>query len=87
MKDTLADLYFSALCPNEVDNTPQIKNAYQAFDEAGERLEALLSDKEKALLHALQDAHGEVVAALRYEAFAQGFKTGGRLMLQMLEQE
>ncbi len=87
MKDTLADLYFSELCPNEADNTSQIKNAYRAFDEAGERLESLLADKEKALLHALQDAHGELVAALRYEAFAQGFKTGGRLMLQVLEQE
>ena len=87
MKDVLADLYFSELCPNEVDNTPQIREAYAAFDKAEAQLESLLEGKQQTLLHALQDAHGELVAALRYEAFAQGFKTGGQLMLQVLGQE
>ena len=89
MRDTLEDLYFGNITPNDqiVKSGTALKKAMEQSAECEEKLIALLEDKEKTLLLRLINAENEIGSTLALENFILGFRLGTRLILEALDED
>ena len=71
MRDTLEDLYFGNITPNDqiVKSGTALKKAMEQSAECEEKLTALLEDKEKTLLLRLINAENEIGSTMALENF------------------
>ena len=86
MRDTLEDLYFGNITPNDqvVKSGTALKKAMEQSAECEEKLTALLEDEEKALLLRLINAENEIGSTMALENFILGFRLGMRLTIEGL---
>ena len=89
MRDTLEDLYFGKITPNEQDITPGsvLANAMDQAEQCEEKLTALLEGKEKTLLLRLINAENEIGSTMALENFILGFRLGVRMILEALDED
>ena len=89
MRDTLENLYFGNITPNDqiVKSGTALKKAMEQSAECEEQLTALLEDKEKTLLLRLINAENEIGSTLALENFILGFRLGTRLILEALDED
>ena len=89
MRDTLEDLYFGNITPNDqiVKSGTALKKAMEQSAECEEKLTALLEDKEKALLLRLINAENEIGSTMALENFILGFRLGVRMILEALDED
>ena len=89
MRDTLEDLYFGNITPNDqiVKSGTALKKAMEQSAECEKKLTALLEDKEKALLLRLINAENEIGSTLALENCILGFRLGARLILEGLDED
>ena len=78
MRDTLENLYFGNITPND----QIVKSA-----ECEEQLTALLEGKEKTLLLRLINAENEIGSTMALENFILGFRLGVRMILEALDED
>ena len=80
MRDTLENLYFGNITPNDqiVKSGTALKKAMEQSAECEEKLTALLEDKEKTLLLRLINAENEIGSTMALENFILGFRLGVR---------
>ena len=89
MRDTLENLYFGNITPNDqiVKSGTALKKAMEQSAECEEKLTALLEDKEKTLLLRLINAENEIGSTLALENFILGFRLGAHLILEGLDED
>ena len=89
MRDTLENLYFGNITPNDqiVKSGTALKKAMEQSAECEEKLTALLEDKEKALLLRLINAENEIGSTMALENFILGFRLGVRMILEALDED
>ena len=87
MRNTLEDLYFGNITPNEqsVRSGTALKKAMEQAAECEEKLTALLEDKEKTWLFRLVNAENEIGSTMALEHFILGFRLGVRMILEALD--
>ena len=86
MRDTLENLYFGNITPNDqiVKSGTALKKAMEQSAECEEKLTALLEDKEKALLLRLINAENEIGSTMALENFILGVRLGLQLTVEGL---
>ena len=89
MRDTLENLYFGNITPNNqiVKSGTALKKAMEQSAECEEKLTALLEDREKTLLLRLINAENEIGSTLALENFILGFRLGMRLAIESLDED
>ena len=89
MRDTLENLYFGNITPNDqiVKSGTALKKAMEQSAECEEKLTALLEDKEKALLLRLINAENEIGSTMALENFILGLRLGVRMILEALDED
>ena len=87
MRDTLENLYFGNITPNDqtVRSGTALKRAMEQSAELEEQLTALLEGKEKTLLLRLINAEDEICGTMALENFILGFRLGVRMILEALD--
>ena len=88
MRDTLENLYFGNITPNDqiVRSGTALKKAMEQSAECEEQLAALLEGKEKTLLLRLINAENEIGSTMALENFILGFRLGVRRILEALDE-
>ena len=86
MRDTLENLYFGNITPNDqiVKSGTALKKAMEQSAECEEQLTALLEGKEKTLLLRLINAENEIGSTMALENFILGFRLGMQLTVEGL---
>ena len=89
MRDTLENLYFGNITPNNqiVKSGTALKKAMEQSAECEEKLTALLEDKEKAMLLRLINAENEIGSTMALENFVLGFRLGMRMTIEALDED
>ena len=89
MRDTLENLYFGNITPNNqtIKSGTALKEAMEESAECEEKLTALLEGKEKTLLLRLLNAENEVCSTMVLENFILGFRLGVRMILEALDED
>ena len=89
MRDTLEDLYFGKITPNEQDITPGsvLANAMDQAEQCEEKLTARLEGEEKTMLLRLLNAENEIGSTMALENFILGFRLGVRMILESLDED
>lgn len=88
-RDTLEDLYFGNITPNEQDITPGsvLADAMDRAEQCEEKLTALLEGEEKTLLLRLLNAENEICSTMALENFILGFRLGMRIAIESLDED
>ena len=89
MRDTLENLYFGKITPNEQDFTPDsvLAGAMYRAEQCEERLTARLEGEEKTLLLRLLNAENEISSTMALENFILGFRLGMRIAIESLDED
>ena len=89
MRDTLENLYFGNITPNEQDITPGsvLADAIDRAEQCEEKLTTLLEGEEKTLLLQLLNAENEINSTMALENFILGFRLGMRLAIEALAED
>ena len=89
MRDTLENLYFGKITPNEHDITPGsvLADAMDRAEQCEEKLTALLEGEEKTLLLRLLNAENEISSTMAMENFILGFRLGMRIAIEALDED
>ena len=89
MRDTLENLYFGKITPNEQDITPEsvLADAIDRAEQCEEKLTTLLEGEEKTLLLQLLNAENEINSTMALENFILGFRLGMRLAIEALDED
>ena len=89
MRDTLENLYFGNITPNDqiVKSGTALKKAMEQSAECEEKLTALLEGEEKTMLLRLLNAENEIGSTLALENFILGFRLGVRMILETLDDD
>ena len=89
MRDTLENLYFGKITPNEQDITPGsvLADAMDRAEQCEEKLTVLLEGEEKTMLLRLLNAENEIGSTLALENFILGFRLGMRLAIESLDED
>ena len=89
MRDTLGNLYFGKITPNEQDITPGsvLADAMDRAEQCEEKLTALLEGEEKTMLLRLLNAENGVGSTLALENFILGFRLGMRVAIEALDED
>ena len=88
MRDTLENLYFGKITPNEQDITPGsvLADAMGRAEQCEERL-TRLEGEEKTLLLRLLNAENEISSTMALENFILGFRLGMRIAIESLDED
>ena len=88
-RDTLEDLYFGNITPNEQDITPGsvLADAMDRAEQCEEKLTALLEGEEKTLLLRLLNAENEICSTMALENYILGFRLGMRIAIESLDED
>ena len=89
MRDTLENLYFGNITPNEQDITPcsVLADAMDQAEQCEEKLTTLLEGEEKTLLLQLLNAENEINSTMALENFILGFRLEMRLAIEALDED
>ena len=89
MRDTLENLYFGNITPNDqiVKSGTALKKAMEQSAGCEEKLTALLEGTEKTLLLRLINAENEIGSTMALENFILGFRLGVRMILEALDED
>ena len=89
MRDTLENLHFGKITPNEQDITPGsvLADAMDRAEQCEEKLTALLEGEEKTMLLRLLNAENEIGSTLALENFILGFRLGMRVAIEALDED
>ena len=89
MRDTLENLYFGNITPNEQDITPGsvLADAMDQAEQCEEKLADRLEGEEKTLLLRLLNAENEISSTMALENFVLEFRLGMRLTIDALDEE
>ena len=89
MRDTLEDLYFGKITPNEQDITPGslLANAMDQAEQCEEKLADRLEGEEKTLLLRLLNAENEISSTMSLANSALGFRPGMRMPNEALDED
>ena len=89
MRDTLENLYFGKITPNEQDITPGsvLADAMGRAEQCEERLTARLEGEEKTLLLRLLNAENEISSTMALENLILGFRLGMRIVIESLDED
>ena len=89
MRDTLEDLYFGKITPNEQDITPGsvLADAMDQAEQCEEKLTARLEGEEKTLLLRLLNAENEISSTMALENYILGFRLGMRIAIESLDED
>ena len=85
MRDTLENLYFGKITPNEQDITPGsvLADAMDRAEQCEEKLTAQLEGEKKTLLL----AENEINSTMALEHFILGFRLGMRMAMEALDED
>lgn len=88
MRDTLENLYFGKITPNEQDITPGsvLADAMDRAEQCEEKLTAQLEREKKTLLLRLLNAENEISSTMALENFILGFRLGMRIAIEALDE-
>ena len=84
----LDDLWFGNIQPNEEANPfrSQYKNALEKITKNEDRLMEVLTDEEhRKMVMELEDYHADLTVWGELGAFVNGFRLGGKIILDMLD--
>ena len=89
MRDTLENLYFGNITPNEQDITPGsvLADAIDRAEQCKEKFTTLLEGEEKTLLLQLLNAENEISSTMALENFILGFRLGMRIAIESLDED
>lgn len=89
MRDTLENLYFGKITPNEQDITPEsvLADAMDRAEQCEEKLTTRLEGEEKTLLLRLLNAENEISSTMALENFVLGFRLGMRIAMEALDED
>ena len=89
MRDTLENLYFGSITPNDqiVKSGTALKKAMEQSAECEEKLTARLEEQDKVLLRRLLNAENEICSTMALEQFILGFRLGARIVLEALDED
>ena len=89
MRDTLENLYFGKITPNEQDITPGfvLADAMDRAEQCEEKLTAQLEGEKKTLLLRLLNAENEINSTMALEHFILGFRLGMRMAMEALDED
>ena len=89
MRDTLENLYFGNITPNEQDITPGsvLADAIDRAEQCEEKFTTLLEGEEKTLLLQLLNAENEISSTMALENFILGFRLGMRIAIEALDED
>ena len=89
MRDTLENLYFGAITPNERQTRPNssLQKAMEQSEECEEKLTARLEEQDKVLLRRLSNAENEIGSTMSLENFILGFRLGMRIAIESLDED
>jgi len=86
MRNILEELWYGNISPQEqsTEHNREIKSLLGLIGKNRDTLSADLSQEQKATLEKFEDCIVEMYSIVEREAFAYGFRIGGRLMLETL---
>ena len=86
MSNILSDLYHGELHPNEryYPDDSNVGVLLESFHEDEEWLSRMLDGKAKEYLLELVNAHDELIGAMTYDSFREGFVLGARLVMEVV---
>ncbi len=89
MRDTLENLYFGSITPNERQTRPNssLQKAMDQSEECEEKLTTRLEEQDKVLLRRLLNAENEICSTMALEQFILGFRLGARIVLEALDED
>lgn len=89
IRDTLENLYFGKITPNEQDITPEsvLADAMDRAEQCEEKLTTRLEGEEKTLLLRLLNAENEICSTMALENFILGFRLGMRMAIEALDED
>ena len=89
MRDTLENLYFGNITPNDqtIKSGTALKEAMEQSAECEEKLTALLEGKEKTLLLRLLNAENEICSTMALENYILGFRLRMRIAIEALDED
>lgn len=83
MKNLIEELYFGNLDPSTCYNK-KTDGVTKIIDECEQKLEVILSEKEKHILNEYSDAQSQLLGNTSVENFTKGFRMGAVLMMDIL---
>ena len=86
MMHILEELYVGSIRPGErtFKQNSQYGRAIKELTDSEEKLDAMLSKEQKALLDDYRDAQQELMVITDCETFIRGFQIGAKIMLDVL---
>ena len=86
MRTLLEELWYGNVYPQEqsTKNNREVKNLISLMGKNREELSATFTDEQKVTLEKYDDCVNEMYGIIEREAFAYGFRLGGRLILEIL---
>ena len=86
MRTLLEELWYGNIYPQEqsTKNNREVKNLISLMGKNREDLSATFTDEQKVTLEKYDDCVNEMYGIIEREAFAYGFRLGGRLILEIL---
>ncbi len=87
MDSIINELYYGNIRPVEQmgELPPEVKAILKRLHESEDKLEESLNEREKVLLHAIQDDRLEAACIIQENRFREAFILGARLMMEMLK--
>ena len=89
MRDTLENLYFGSITPNERQTRPNssLQKAMDQSEECEEKLTTRLEEQDKVLLRRLLNAENEICSTMALKNFILGFRLGMRMAIEALDED
>ena len=86
MRTLLEELWYGNIYPQEqsTKNNREVKNLISLMGKNREELSATFTDEQNVTLEKYDDCVNEMYSIIERDAFAYGFRLGGRFMLEML---
>ena len=86
MRTLLEELWYGNIYPQEqsTKNNRVVKELISLMGKNREELSATFTDKQKATLEKYDDCVNEMYSIIERDAFAYGFRLGGKLTLEIL---
>lgn len=87
MRNTLEDLYYGNIRPNEHQSRPgsSLQEVMATAERCEAELTARLEGQDKDLLLRLLNAENEIGSTLAFENFVLGYRLGVRMLLEALD--
>lgn len=87
MRDILDSLFYGDINPADktLTNDPEYSQALETILEIETKLNELLDDEARSLLHRLIEAEAKIQSIVSRECFIDGFKKGVRIVISAID--